>query len=311
MRKVHQFTRYGCIGLGLLTSFGVRAGETIEYVAEHLLEAPINAQSLSYPLVPLNDRAAEPRLQLGYSSFRGEKLKVGVPMLGVSYFAPVSARWGLLASAFYDKYRISGDKGATTGGVRLIDMTELPKRFDAVVTDVRGSGRYAGASVSLALLSDSTWTWQFGMATAVLDVERFDVDFDTVSLATNLSATFDYRSRYRINTVFARAELKSRNLIGDIEYRPHLMIAVRFPRVAFDERVYGAGFDHRSDVRFSGTHIPDEFIGLGVSLESRRSGISVDLGATLYMYAFEPVFHKGISTPLFVTLSVPLGSTAR
>ena len=302
------------IAMVMTVSFSACAEESIEYVAEHLLETPMDTRALAFPTTPANIRSSESRVQLGYSSFDAGRLNNTVPMLGAQFFTPLNDTWGLIAGAFYDRYQFSGSKGKAIGGVLTVHAPEVPKKFDVDITNVSGSGRYTGASMALTFSPEGPtdspeglWRWEVGVAYEDMNINKFAVDFNTTSLVENFSGRFDYASHYRIHTLFFGVEMTPQQLGASFTYSPHVIVVRNSPRVGFQGRFSGPGFDYsgNTDTNHEGKHIPDNYMGVGVNFEHRPSGLRMDLGATLYTYAVEPAGHKGISKPIFLTLSCP------
>jgi hypothetical protein len=268
----------------------------------------MDTRALAFPTTPANIHSSESRVQLGYSSIDAGRLNNTVPMLGAQFFTPLNDTWGLMAGAFYDRYQFSGSKGKAVGGVLTVHAPEVPKKFDVDITDISGSGKYSGVSLALTYAPEGLWRWEAGYARADMDIKKFAVDFTTTSLANNFSGQFDYAGHYRINTIFFGAEMTPQQLGAKFTYSPHVIVVRNSPRVGFQGRFSGPGFDYSgsTDTNHEGKHIPDNYMGVGVNLEHSPSGIRMDLGATLYTYVVEPAGHKGISTPIFFTFSCPI-----
>ena len=294
--------------VGGFLPYEVHAEETIEYVAEHLLEVPMDARALAFPKIPSNESETEARIQVGYGHFNAGKLSNSTPMLGAQYFYPFNEDWGLLGGAFYDGYQFSGKKGKAVGGVLVVNAPNVPPKFDVDITNIDGSGRYTGASLAVTYTPGETWRWQLGYARSVLHINKFKINFNTTSLNNNFSGSFDYANRYDVNTLFLAIEMAPRGLLSNFTYSPHLIAVMNGPRAGFQGRFTGPDFDYSGNTNTNGkgTHIPDSYLGVGVNIEHKPSGFRVDLGATIYTYAFEPYGHKGISTQLFVTMSFPI-----
>jgi len=282
--------------------------ESIEYVAEHLLEVPMDTRAQSYPSIPVDDTIGEARFQLGYGTFDAGKLNNEVLMFAGQYFFPLDDTWGLIAGGFYDRYTFSGRNGSAVGGVLVVDAPNVPGAFDVDITNVSGTGKYAGASLALTLDNGGLWRWQFGFALADLDVDKFEVDFNTKNLDNNFSGSFDYAGRYTVRTLFLGLEMAPHVFFEGFVYSPHFIIVSNMPRVGFKGRFTGPDFDYSGSTASAGNgkHIPDNYLGMGVNFEHRTSGLRLDLGATFFAYAVEPRGHKGVSNPLFLTLSLPV-----
>lgn len=306
--KIHRGSEILFILVCVCFVGNVRAEESIEYVAEHLLEVPMDSRALAFPLTPTNTQNNEARFQLGYGNYTAGKLNNTVPMLGGQYFFSLNESWGLLAGAFYDRYQFSGKRGEAIGEVLVVNAPEAPNKFNVDIMDISGSGKYSGGSLALTLKSDNAWRWQFGYEKSNIDIKKFKVDFNTTNLTDNFFGSFDYASHYSINTLYVGVEVSPYILTENISCSPHLIIVRNSPRVGFQGRFTGPTFDYSGNTATNGRgkHIPDNYMGAGLSFEQISSGVRVDLGATIYTYALEPAGHKGISTPIFVTLTAPV-----
>jgi len=294
--------------LGCSMPYDVAAEETIEYVAEHLLEVPMDTRALAFPVIPFDTTKTETRVQLGYGHFNAGKLNNSVPMIGVQCFFPFNEDWGILGAAFYDAYQFSGEKGKALGGVLVVAAPNVPKTFNVDITSIGGSGQYNGASMAITYTPGDFWRWQLGYARSILNINTFKISFNTTSLTNNFFGSFDYANRYEVNTLFFGAELAPLELMDNFTYSPHFIALINSPRVGFYGRFTGPNFDYsgNTDTNEQGTHIPDSYVGVGLNIEHKSTGLRLDVGATLYTYTFEPYGHKGISSPIFVTISLPI-----
>jgi hypothetical protein len=305
-RSMLQLIGMTCIFV--FVSLSTKAEESIEYHAEHLLEVPMGTRILAFPTTPLNTSASETRLQAGYTRVAAGKLSNSVSMFGAQHYLPLNNSWGLLISGFYDRSTFSGENGKAIGGVLFVDAPEVPNKFDIDITNVSGSSKYTGASLALTYAPGGLWRWQLGYAQADLNVEKFAIRFNTQNLANNFSGSVDYAHRYKVNTLFGGLEMAARDISENITYSPHFIIVKNFPHVGFSGRVTGPDFDYSGDTTMTGRgkHIPDGYFGIGVNVEHKTSGLRVDLGATLFTFALEPIAHKGTRSPIFLNLSLPI-----
>lgn len=285
----------------------VFAEETIEFYAEHLLEVPMDARYLSMPLTPSTQHDKQGQLQLGYAKFDAGKMQNSIPMVGISYFAPINNHWGLMFSGFYDRYQFSGSRGNAKGGVLTVNAAEVPDEFSIDLHRVDGTGTHQGEAITMAYTPDEGLHWQLGIAKTQLDIHHFTVEFTTQDLPENFEGSFEYAGKYNITSVFLSVEMQPRVLTDQFTYRPHLVIVRNSPRVGFKGRFTSDTFDYQGDTNSAGhgNHIPDSYLGIGVMFTHKASGIGVDLGATLYNYLVEPNAHSGIETPLLLNISVP------
>ncbi len=285
------------------------AAESIDYVAEHLLEVPMDARYQAFPQSPEDLSQAETRLQLGYAECGGSRMQNAVPMFSLQYYYPLKGRWSLLLGTFWDKYQISGNRGSAFAEPIYGDVPQLPKSFNVNMTAVTGDGSHYGVSFAVNYHYRDNLNLQLGLALERLDVDRFRVEFDTVDLENNFSGTLDYQAAYNIVTPYTALEWQPGFIIRhNIASRFRVLFALPLPRVGFIGRVSGPDFDVEGDAKAAGygAHIPDPYLAIGYTLEHKSSGWRVDIAAPLYTRLYEPVAHREIDNPLTVSFSLPL-----
>jgi hypothetical protein len=79
---------------------------------------------------------------------------------------------------------------------------------------------------------------------------------------------------------------------------PHALLAYPLPPGEFDARIAGHGFAVSTRSSGGGLEIGDPFLGVGVALEHVPSGVSFDVGSTLFFAAAEHVSHAGVDRAL-------------
>ena len=277
--------------------------ETLDFTAEHLLEAPMDARYLAFPQIPASTTASETRLQPGYSYLSAGVMDVSVPMISAQHYQPLHGGWGLLFSGFYSRLSFSGSGGSATEEVTFVKSPRFDGVFDVDVNSVSGSGNHYGASAAITHASSGGRSWQAGVAVERLDVSEFAVDFDSAGFSGRL----DYAGQYNMITPYGSLQwLRSGN--GGFYHTARVIAAWPLPREGFKGRISGDNLDLSGDTSSAGfgSHIPDPYLGFGYTLEHKNSGWRVDLGATLNFLALESVVHKGIDLPVYLNVSFKL-----
>ncbi|MEZ5649817.1 MAG: hypothetical protein R3E87_04630 [Burkholderiaceae bacterium] len=283
------------------------AGQSVDFVAEHLLEVPMDMRYGVFAHAPQDLLEPQWRVQFGLGRVSGANLRNTVPMLGLSRYIPASPRGGWLFAGFFDRYRFSGDAGPASMAPSFGNAPSLPGAFDVQIRAVDGSADHVGLSLARVHRLDSGGTLQFGLAVERLDVARFRAAFRTTGLAQDFDGAVDYAGVYDIFTPFVSAESSPRSLSQDWQGHWLVRLAWPLPRVGFKGRLTGPGFDVSGDTTDvgGGKHIPDPFVGLGYTLEHRPSGLQIDIGATLYGLVLEPRVHREIGRALMLSFSLP------
>lgn len=305
-----MFRRYAkpVLPLVLLLISGVsQAQESLDFYAEHAIEGFMDARYLALPQVPEDLKASEWRLRFGGLSYQSGGFATSAVLLDVQRSRPLGEKRALLFGAFADFMKYSGDSGPA-----LADPT-FTREFDAIspfvvdVSKVSGSGMHFGVSAAMAGQISPRWGWQSGVVLEEVKVDSLETEFMTLDLLFNFSGTFDYAGSYDAVTAFGEVH---RSIPGRrYSMNARLIAAIPFPSVGFKGRISGPGFETsgNSGSAGKGKHVPDPFLGLGFSVESRKTGFRIDLGATVYIFAAEGKIHRGVDTPLYLTFSFPLG----
>lgn len=284
-----------------------QAQESLDFYAEHAIEGVMDARYLALTQVPEGLAAPEWRLRFGGMYYQSGDFATSAVLLDVQRSRPLGEKHALLFLAFADFTDYSGDSGPA-----IADPT-FTRDFDAIspfvvdVSKVSGSGMHFGMAAAIAGRISSRWGWQSGLVLEEVKVDRFETKFTTLDLPDNFSGTFDYAGSYDAVTPFGEVH---RSIPGRrYAMSARLIATIPFPRLGFKGRISGPGFETSGDSGSvgKGKHVPDGFLGLGFSVESRKTGFRIDLGATAYLFAAEGTIHRGVDLPLYLTFSFPLG----
>lgn len=280
---------------------GSVAGETISYEAEHVLESLMNARYLALPSIPDRFDDNELRLQTGFNQVSATSFNASALMLGLEYFLPDSSSSGYLFSLFGDFQQFHSNNGSAVFEPAFIKNAPFPVPLDVFVTGVNGHAEHYGISVSRARAISETKSWQYGLVVEYFDVGKFAVSFDSVGLDNNFSAVVDYAKTYAALTPYISYQQRFPVRQSRLKYSARVIATWPVPRRGFYGRLRFDGFDE-SGVG-AGKHIPDAFAGIGFSIEQPEQRWKIDIGASLYYLLAEGSIHKGVSRPLFVSVS--------
>ena len=293
------------VALLVSSSNSAYAEESLDYIAEHLLEVPMDFRYSSLPQVPLDDKDPEWRVQGGLGSEAGGLMHADVATLSLQYYQPINRDSGFTFSVFYDPFRISGDNGPAVVEPSFATLTNSPQRINASVTSIEGNGFHVGVSGSYLFLRDNGASWQIGALLETIKAQKFVIQFDSVGLASNYSGELNYTSTYNALTPYVNYEFAPNNLAFGFVGNLKATFAWPLPRVGFKGSISGPGFELSGDTdkAGNGTHIPDIFFGLGYSIEHPSTGWRFDVGTLAYLYVVEPRAHDQIDPPIFLSIA--------
>jgi hypothetical protein len=282
--------------------------EDIDYIAEHLPESGQDARflALPWPAGRLEAGRWQTSVQAGYAETAASLLKLDGPMLAASAAWPFRDGWALEGMGFYDALTISGGRGR-----EILNPTfarpplDLPEYAD--FSNPRGDYLHYGAGLGLvwqrpALPADTGrwWTFTAGALWTRLELDGYQVDYQ---VATGASAgargVLDHSSTNDYATPFVGIQW-TRPLGASFSISPRAMAVSPLPKGDFTGRITGSGFDlgGADAVGGRGTKIGDPFVGLGMEILHRPTGLAVDLGGALFFAGAEGIVHEGVSRAL-------------
>jgi hypothetical protein len=289
-----------CIALLMLFPTRVLAEESLSFIAEHLIEVPMDMRYLAFPLVPIDDTQPEWRLQGGIGLVSGGPMQNQLPMIGLQYYFPYREDEGFTFSFFYDEFHISGDSTTAIARPEKVANSALPQSFNVQVNNISGSGFHSGFTSAYVLRRSNKDSMQFGLALEQLNISHFDVEFSTQNLPSNFDGAFSYAGVYNAFTPFMSYQWAPTMTASNWVSFTSLICALPLPRVGFEQRFIAPGIDVSSS---EGKHIPDPYIGANYSFENSSSNLRIDAGAAIFSLLVEPLGHKEISTALSISLS--------
>ena len=304
----HNWLLTACFIATCLLNMSTANAEGLDFVAEHLLEVPMDLRYESHPKTPIDLTKREMRVDAGYGNVGGNKMVNELAMIGFSEYFPLENQHGLMLDIFYDQFGFSGSRGAAYLTPSFGKPDYLPNQFDVNVNNVSGDGFHAGISATYVIGFDSGARLQTGLLIEKLDIGKYQVQFSTTNLVADFDGFVDYAASYSSYTPFVVYEGKHRTHWSNWTSGPSAVFALPLPRKGFAGRFSGADFDYQNDTSAlgNGKHIPDGYFGVGYFLESNKTGLRIDIGASLFSYLSEPKGHRGVTAPLLLNVSMPL-----
>lgn len=287
--------------------------EDIDYVMEHLPEAAMNNRFLSLPYAaPLMKKGNWVfKVQPGYSSIKVDFLNLKGPMLAGSAGYSFHPRWTVRGIGFYDRFKFSG-----SGGNELLNplfSENIPLDFPeyAQFSNVRGDYIHWGFGPALdwqfsaAPANRRFWILTVGALWDRLDLKNYKVGYTmTNGASVGQSGVLDHSARYDYVTPFFSLQ-HTRGLGPHFSVSPRFIAGAPLPKRGWIGRITGPGFDISGDTKVvgNGSHMGDGFAGLGLDILHEPSGLSVDIGTSIYQALFEGNIHKGIDKVFLVNVS--------
>ena len=293
--------------LGL--AFSACADESTDYVAEHILESPMNARYLATSATNTDSPDHTLATQPGYASFNAQQFGVRVAMLDFNWKLTDTneSQWSLFA--FYDLLDLTGRDAPALIQASFADVSPLPASFNANISNVRGRAEHFGIGLFYTWRRPASADWQAGMIIESLRVSEFSMRFDSTDTTPVISGKLDYAADYTAFTPIVAFNMQPDALFeGQYSGRGRLVGALPLPRVGFEGSLQSGSVQASgsTETAGNGTHIPDPFIGFSYVITHRTSGVSIDIGATVFTALFEPVIHKGISRPVYINIRIPI-----
>jgi hypothetical protein len=293
--------------LALLAAFGLatpaRAAltnpkhEDIDYIMEHVPESGQDARilTLPWPGAPLEAGQWQATIEPGYMDNKGSLFTISGPMFAGGATYALSDRLGISGMAFYDSFSIGGGNGREVlhpqfAGIPL-DLPENAEFFDPGGKSVQwGAG--GGIVWQQPRSGDAPYrTYMAGLLYHKLDVTGFAVRWRLVGgNDAGKTGTLDHSGADSYVMPYLGLQ-QTRNLGRSFTIAPRVIAAAPLPKGKFYSRFTGPGFDVSSDTGAIG----DPFVGLGMEIQHRPTGLALDLGGTAYFAVAEGIVHKGVS----------------
>jgi hypothetical protein len=284
--------------------------EDIDYIAEHLPESGMDARflALPWPAGRLESGRWQTTVEAGYAATSASLLELDGPMLAASAAYPFRDGRAVEAMAFYDALTVSGGRGREVLNPTFArPPLDLPEHAD--FSNPRGDFLYYGAGAGflwqLPAGGERWWTFSAGAPWTRLELSGYRVDY---ALATGASAgargVLDHSSTNDSVTPFVALQW-TRPLGERFSISPRAMAVTPLPKGDFTGRITGPGFDlgGADPVSGRGTKIGDSFVGLGLEILHRPTGLGIDLGGALYFAGAEGIVHEGVNRALSIQVA--------
>jgi hypothetical protein len=272
----------------------------IGFLAEHVLESGMDAHyaALPWPGGPLDEGVRRLSVDLSAAETETAFIGLGGTMVAVASMFGGGSRWNYEAMAFYSDMTVSGGSGlAPLSASALSVPLDLPAL--AEFTNPRGMLRdfAVGGAFVRGRPSGGALFGQFvaGAMLERVDMRGFALDYRIVEGPNAGDAgVVDFSSRATFLTPFVSWQ-QMRRLGARWRWSPRALLAWPVPPGDFDMRMTGPGFDVSTAQSGAQARIGDPFAMGGLALVHARSGLEIDLGATVLFPAFEKVSHPGVT----------------
>ncbi len=293
------------------SSRAAHAAEDIEFIAEHLAEAPMDQRLASLPVFYAHGADSRPwQWQLGgaYSSTSAGRQKVAGGLFSIATRHPLNERWSLILYGFYDRLRFSGAAESRPLQVSFTQGAPLSLPADATIGGFSGHLQHVGGGALLQRHVDGgrlgDHNWMFGLQLQRLSLKNFRSDFAIAAGPdSGVTGVVDYSGDYnQLAPLIGMSLPRSR---GSWILTPHVLAAFPLPRRGISGRINTVSFDLAgdSDAAGNGKHFGDPYVALGFSVGYAPWRLSLDIGATLAQRLIEKRIHKGIDQNWLVSMT--------
>ena len=278
--------------------------EDFGFLSEHLLESGVDSRYAGLPWTAgrIERGRWQYSLQAGYSDTGNALMDLRGPMLAAGLAFDVRDSWAIEGMAFVDSLDVGGEGGREDLHPLIADVDvplDLPN--EAVFSEPRGRLAHRGVGLSFVHQFRSSDPRRFWSLHGGVMWERYEArDVATRYLLAagadaGVAGVIDYSSTYDFGTPYLMAEV-NRPLGSRFDFSPRALLVVPLPRQSFDVALSAPGFEIRGT---SPTRpIGDTYVGLGLEIRDRRSGLAADLGTSLTFPFVEELQHPGIDRAL-------------
>lgn len=268
----------------------------IHFSMEHVPESAMDAHYLSLPLPAAHlEREWQSSVDFSQVDTRTSFIEIAGPMVGFAVARAGRGKWGQELLGFYSAAAVSGTSGRARLDPWFLDRAPSAAFATADFTNARGTFTQYGAGVAFVRdLHGGRSQFLVGALLERAAAARFAVDYRFVDGPSAGSAgTLDHSSAATFLTPLI-AWQQAHALSRKWRWSPRALLALPLPSGDFDARLTGPGFDLSTQPAGAGIKIGDAFAGAGLAFEHVPSGISFDLGSTLFFAAAEHVSHAGV-----------------
>jgi hypothetical protein len=272
--------------------------EPLDFQAEHAIEGAMNHRLAQF--LTTGDEIEPGRFNLaaglGWGSAASSAFDLDGGMISLAAARGLAGGGGLELTGFFDRFDLSG-----AGGTQELDLkwtNEVPLEFPQLADTRNPQGQVthwgAGLAWVTAVHGKHRRRWRFGLLYSRVQVDSFTIEYRLQS-AREISGLIDYSASY--DYVWPWFDIEANwNLGSRWKMVPHAAFFFPAPQTGFIARMTGPGFDVSGDTDTASgiAHMGDAHPALGLRFDHRSSGLSVDVGATVYNLIAEPVDHPGV-----------------
>ena len=276
----------------------------VSWTAEHLPESLQDSRllALPWPGRALHAGERQTTFDLGWESASADLGDVRGSLAAVGTTWARSDRFGLGGFAFYDQSTISGD--GTRERLRSTFENGVPLALPALADfgGPRGKVRHWGAGGYALWESPGRGRWRRTILAGAyferLDVDGFRFDYRLANGPdAGASGVLDWSAGYDFVTPFVGIAW-TRPLGRAWTISPRLVAGQPLPRQRLAGNISGPGFSVQG--KSSGAAVGDAYLGGGLAFTHVPTGLSIDVGSSLWYAATEPVTHEGLDQALLV-----------
>jgi hypothetical protein len=284
--------------------------EELDFFAEHLLEASLDARYLALPW-PDSEAPVDkwrPFISVGGADFGGDtgKAKGGLLTIGVEHAFNNKTSFSLLG--YYDRFNVSGSNSERILTFGTVNGTPIDIPEHAVLSSPDGRFVHTGLGLVASHRFNETSNLGLSMVAGVLlgrlNVDNYSFDFRLTSGAdTGVEGQIEYDGDSSFITPFLGFqyiyEMGSRlNIVPRIGYgKP-------FPEGELTSQLTAPGVLLTND---SPEHVKnsfgDGFLVLGLLLRDNKTHLEIDVGTIFTFSKFESLKHEGIDDVLLVSIT--------
>jgi hypothetical protein len=307
---------YSYIALGMTLAMAMpemaAAEEDIEFVQEHLPEVAMDNRYATLPIWNANGETssdARTELQTGVSATSAGALTIRGPMFALGRHWRLYERWSVGAFAFYDPFKLSGDREARDLQTLFAPTTPIERPVKAEFSGLDGTATDVGLGVNVAWRLEEGWlgahSWIAGVLWQQMSLSDYRFQYRIVE-GTHIgeTGTIDFDGDYRHVVPFVGLELPRDH--GRWATNAHALFAYPLPRRGVAGHITGPGFDiygNTADVG-NGKHFGDPSLTLGYTVTYRPAHVSFDVGTLLTQALLDPQIHRGIDTNFVMSITV-------
>ena len=157
-----RFLRFACAAAfaAALPAVSADAVESIEFVAEHLAEVPMDNRFATLPVwggARESGKAWSATGQAGFATTTTGALSAAGPMFSFGADHVLGGRWSVGGFAFYDRLELSGNRDLRPLDTSFTNDTPVALPVQARFDHLDGSLDHAGIGVDAALTADVRW----------------------------------------------------------------------------------------------------------------------------------------------------------